>query len=312
MSIDKNIQDLLNFAAIVEQGSMTEAAVFLGSNKSSVSKKLVRLEGALGLQLMHREHKKLSLTDAGRSVYRQCQAITGISDLVSNEVESLKELPSGKVCINITSALGEFFNRYILPEFQQAYPDITIHMKVSDAIPDLNKQGFDITIRVMSSQYNDLVARKLADITSIMCAAPDYLNQLDTLPTPETLAQHNCLLWESEEHGVLKKWQLQRQRSDEIISIPVQGNFHCNHLPSLKAAVLSGRGIAYLPQYLIQEELDSGALIPLFTEYSNTTTALYALFPPHKQKPRKLQVLLDYLQQYFAGEEDFTKPVNRR
>ncbi|NRB42680.1 MAG: LysR family transcriptional regulator [Pseudomonadales bacterium] len=303
--MEKTLNQLLSFAAIVEQGSITKAALFLGASKSSVSKKLRILEQTLALQLFHREHKKLTLTDAGKSIYQQCEDLTSQTTVIKHQVEAIKEIPSGSLHINISSALGEYFSRTILPDFQRAYPEISIHLSVTDSQADFSEACFDVAIRVMSNRYNDLSAKKLGKIESIICAAPRYLENQTLAVTTDTLSRHNCLLWESEESGVLKQWRLQHRDDREDLIIPVHGDFHSNHLPSLKATLLCGRGIAFLPRYLISAELDRGQLTTLFNEYSNTSTALYAFFTPQRQKPKKLQVLLDFLQQYFELEKGF-------
>lgn len=298
--MEKMLSQLLNFAAIVEQGSMTGAAALLGASKSSVSKKLKQLENAIDLQLFHREHKKLSLTDAGHHIYQQCQHLTDHHAAVISQVESIKAIPSGTLRINITTALGEYFSHSLLPAFQKQYPRIHLHLKVSDSLPAHADDNFDITIRVMSKHYNDLVAHKITHIESLICATPRYLAQQQALTHPDTLAQHNCLLWESEELGILRQWQLQHQQTQHTLQVSVDGDFQSNHLPSLRAAALNHRGIAYLPKYLIQSDIKAGRLTPLFSDFSNTSTALYGLFPPQKQKPRKLEVFLDFMQAYFS------------
>ncbi|WP_105422759.1 LysR family transcriptional regulator [Neorhizobium sp. T25_27] len=285
-----DIEDLRTFVEVADAGGVTSAALRLGVSKSMVSRRLVRLEAELGVQLLARSTRGASLTEAG-ATFRDHAA------RVSAEIEVAREtiLPAGdlrgRLRVAAPLSFGPTHFAPVLAEMARRHPQLQIHTCYSDHVVDLIAEGYDCAIRLGYLQDSSLIARRVGPIYGKVVASPDYIKAHGSPETPEQLLTHQALMQGTE------AWQL--MDGDKTITVRPQGRFKADNGTALVAAALAGLGIAYLPDGLIGEYLASGALVPVMTRYPVPAAGIYVVRPPAQHPARKVRVLIEMLIECF-------------
>lgn len=289
------MDDLAAFATLLEAGSFTRAAERLGCSKGQLSKRIRLLEEGLGISLLYRTTRKLTLTAAGAALLPEAQALIAQATRARQTLERLREEAAGTVRITAPVSLGDTFFDALQRQFAQAYPHIRIELELSNNYRDLVADGFDLAIR--SGEENDkrLVARPLLSMQELTCASPAYLDAHAELRTPEDLSNHVCLL--NSHYSGAEEWLYHRHH--ELTRIQVNGPFASNHYSLLKKACLGGAGIARLPSYLVHQELIDGSLVWLLRDYQTRITPVFLVHAYQHGLPKRTQVLVDYLTAWF-------------
>ncbi|CDF82857.1 LysR family transcriptional regulator [Pseudomonas sp. QL9] len=289
------LEDLSAFAVLLESGSFTRAAERLGCSKGQLSKRISALEQALGVTLLHRTTRRLSLTAAGSALLPEAQALNAQAARARQAVARMQEQEHGTVRLTVPVSLGETFFDAWLVEFSRAHPDIRLELDLANDRRDLVADGFDLAIRSGMAGDERLVARPLFALQELTCAAPQYLAEHGEPTTPAELAQHNCLL--NTHYADHEQWLYQRRH--ELFRVPVSGVLASNHYTLLKKAALAGVGIVRLPSYMIHDELAAGRLRWLLCDYQTRTSPVYLVHPYQGGLPRRTQLLMDYLLRWF-------------
>ncbi|CAN7510773.1 LysR family transcriptional regulator [Neorhizobium tomejilense] len=285
-----DIEDLRTFVEVADAGGVTSAALRLGVSKSMVSRRLVRLEAELGVQLLARSTRGASLTEAG-ATFRDHAA------RVSAEIEVAREtiLPAGdlrgRLRVAAPLSFGPTHFAPVLAEMARRHPQLQIHTCYSDHVVDLIAEGYDCAIRLGYLQDSSLIARRVGPIYGKVVASPDYIKAHGSPETPEELLTHQALMQGTE------AWQL--MDGDKTITVRPQGRFKADNGTALVAAALAGLGIAYLPDGLIGEYLASGALVPVMTRHPVPPAGIYVVRPPAQHPARKVGVLIEMLIECF-------------
>ena len=289
------LEDLSAFAVLLESGSFTRAAERLGCSKGQLSKRISALEQALGVTLLHRTTRRLSLTAAGSALLPEAQALNAQAARARQAVARMQEQEHGTVRLTVPVSLGETFFDAWLVEFSHAHPDIRLELDLANDRRDLVADGFDLAIRSGMAGDERLVARPLFALQELTCAAPEYLAAHGEPRTPAELARHNCLL--NTHYTDHEQWLYQRRH--ELFRVPVSGVLASNHYTLLKKAALAGVGIVRLPSYMIQDELAAGRLCWLLCDYQTRTSPVFLVHPYQGGLPRRTQLLVDYLLRWF-------------
>lgn len=289
------LDDLSAFAVLLECGSFTRAAERLGCSKGQLSKRISALEQALGVTLLHRTTRRLSLTAAGSALLPEAQALNAQATRARQAVARLQETEQGTVRLTVPVSLGETFFDAWLVEFSRAYPGIRLELDLSNDRRDLAADGFDLAIRSGVIGDERLVARPLFALQELTCATPDYLARQGEPQAPGELAQHNCLL--NTHYSGHEQWLYLRRH--ELFRVPVAGVLASNHYTLLKKAALAGVGIARLPSYMVDDELADGRLRWLLSGYQTRTLPVFLVHPYQGGLPRRTQLLVDYLLRWF-------------
>ncbi|WP_105426003.1 LysR family transcriptional regulator [Neorhizobium tomejilense] len=285
-----DIEDLRTFVEVADAGGVTSAALRLGVSKSMVSRRLVRLEAELGVQLLARSTRGASLTEAG-ATFRDHAA------RVSAEIEVAREtiLPAGdlrgRLRVAAPLSFGPTHFAPVLAEMARRHPQLQIHTCYSDHVVDLIAEGYDCAIRLGYLQDSSLIARRVGPIYGKVVASPDYIKAHGSPETPGELLTHQALMQGTE------AWQL--MDGDKTITVRPQGRFKADNGTALVAAALAGLGIAYLPDGLIGEYLASGALVPVMTRHPVPAAGIYVVRPPAQHPARKVGVLIEMLIECF-------------
>ena len=287
-----NIEDLRTFVEVADAGGVTPAARRLGISKSMVSRRLVRLEAELGVQLLARTTRGAALTEAGATFREHAARVVA-------EVETAKEviLPAGELRGRLRVAaplsFGPTHFAPVLAEMALRHPELHIHTSYTDRFVDLIAEGFDCAIRVGKLPDSNLIARKIGPLNAKYVASPSYIERHGSPETPEELMTHQALMQGTETWPALD--------GDKVIAIRPHGRFKADNGAALVAAALAGVGVAVLPLDLIKEHLDSGALVPVMTRFPVPEHGIYIVRPPGLHPTRKIRVLTEMLIECFEG-----------
>lgn len=290
MSTISNIQ---LFVRVVEEGSFSAAARRSGQTPSSVSKQISQLETELNARLFHRTTRKQSLTEAGEIYFQHARQIATDITEAKLAINKLTAAPSGSLHITAEPDLAVTHIAPLLPEFLQKYPDVNIRISMNALRIDILEKGIDLAIRMGHLGDSSLIARKIADSKSIICASPTYLKNNGTPRRPQDLITHNCLSFRTEPGK--KEWNFKQETS--TLDIPITGRVNASSLFFLRKLVLQHLGIAMIPSWIITQELKQKRLIPLLTDYPHDpdSTPITAIFANNRHLAPKIRVFVDFL-----------------
>jgi DNA-binding transcriptional LysR family regulator len=287
----ENFANLATFAKVVEEKSFSGAARKLGISLPVVSKRVGELEQQLGAKLLHRTTRRLSLTEAGSMIYQHCANIVAEADAVEAAISHLYSKPRGHLRVSAPLAFGLLEIAPAVPEFLARYPEVELELVFNDRIVDLAEEGIDVALRMTSTPGPNLVARQLAEVRRVVCAAPAYLKRHGTPRNPADLAHHNCIFYSNV--IPLNEWQFKGEASDEVVT--VTGNYRVNSTDALRQAAVAGLGIAMLPSYTVAAELKAKRLVALLTKYALHQSGIYAVYLPNRHLSPKTRVFIDFL-----------------
>ena len=294
--------DLILFITIVEQKSFTAAAKHFDITKSVVSKYITRLEKNMGVQLLRRSTRKLSLTEAGQALYDRCAHIK--ADLEEAEQAALNThvKPRGSLRISSTMSFGNLHLVPAIAEFKRQHPEVKVELYLGEHYDDLIEHGLDLSIRIGKLPDSNLAARKLTVRRMRACASPDYLKRHGRPKTPHDLHKHNCLLYLNSPTG--NEWHFESPKGKQVIKI--NGDFASNNSQNLEAAAVAGIGIVFLPGYMMTKHIKQGKLISLFDDYCRKNIEIHAVYPATRHLAAKVRVFIDFLVTRFQSEEYWT------
>tara|TARA_R110002096_G_scaffold16991_19_gene58507 strand:+ start:10882 stop:11784 length:903 start_codon:yes stop_codon:yes gene_type:complete len=281
------------FLAVAEEESFAGAARRLGISAAAATRRIAALEDTLGTRLLARSTRRVSLTAEGE-VYRE--HAHAILDAVHHSHEALREFdttPRGRLRVTSRSSIGQ---RLIVPfvcEFTARYPQVSLGLELTDTPIDIVAEGFDVAIAMGHLSSSSLVAKTLAVTDSLICASPDYLARRGTPRDPGELKAHECLSFQARTGRNTWKFSQPGRRTE----VRIEAKIAINNGEALKQLALDGLGIVLVTDWLVREELESGALVQLFADYAiePVGTPISALYPTRTHLPRKVRVFLDFL-----------------
>lgn len=280
------------FVQVVDCGSFTAAAERLGQSTSQVSKLLARLEQRLGVTLLNRTTRRLTLTDAGEHFYQHCKQTIDGFEAGERALASLQSAPRGHLKINIAGSFQERFLVPILADFSRLYPELEISVQFSDRRIDLIDAGFDVTICPGELEDSSMVARKLADNFLYLVAHPGYLAAHGTPQSVDELKQHNLLA------GSENLWTL--GNGQQTVQLRAQGNWHSDNGTAQLAAARCSVGIALLPFFTVLDDIAQGDLIHVLPEWSKHPQPVWIMYPHGRYLSAKVRVFIDYLVEHLS------------
>lgn len=289
------------FVAVVENDGFAAAARKLGVSKSAVSKRITLLEARLGAQLLHRSTRKLSLTEAGERYFVHAVEALAAAREAEDAVAQLQDAPRGLLKINTPMSFGRLHVAPLVPEFLKQYPLIEIDMVMDDRIIDLVEGGFDVAIRGGTLPDSALIARKLAPLHSVLCAAPDYVARHGQPSEPADLLNHNCIHY-SYSSGVAE-WTF--LGPNEPVTVRTSGTYQVNNSEALREVLIGKCGIGRLPTFVAGPDILSGRLIRVLPQFRMPSQSLYSVFPERRHMPAKVRVFLDFAIEQFGADQPY-------
>lgn len=286
------------FVRSASAGSLSAAARHLGMSAAMATKHVDSLEARLGVKLLHRTTRRLSLTEAGSNYLEACQRILADIDEAEAAAASQRIKASGLLRMNVPLSFGIRFIAPLLPAFSQRHPEVKIELGLNDAQLDLLDGSWDMAIRIGRLADSPLQARRLGDSMMQVCAAPAYLDQRGVPRRVAELVQHNCLSYTLSSLQDGKQWAFGRQGE---FRVPVSGDLLANNGDALLAAAVAGQGIIYQPHFIVGEALARGELVALTLDKPAVELGgIHVLYPPDRRPPAKVRVMIDYLAEAFA------------
>ena len=286
--------DIALFFLVAENESITAAARQMGISPAVASKRLQGLEDALGVRLLHRTTRKVSVTPEGLKLLTDGKPLLAQWAALTHELSATGREVTGKLNVSTGVSFGRHFISPLLPLFLQRYPGVSIQLHLSDEKVDLVERGFDLAIRIATTMADsDLIAKRLASSRRYLCAAPAYLNKRGTPQTLDDLGKHNCLVL-TNSRGKENPWQLS-DHQHSAHRVFVAGSIESNLGDALRDAALSGLGIALQSVWHIEEDLKAGRLQRVLPDYF-ADAAIYALTPSRQQVPVRVGAFIDFLQ----------------
>ncbi|HXH01735.1 MAG TPA: LysR substrate-binding domain-containing protein [Candidatus Competibacteraceae bacterium] len=300
--MNTSLEDMLLFAEIVEQGSLTAVAQSRDSSRSLVSKRLKGLEQHLGVRLLNRTTRTLSLTEPGELLYRHSRRLRELMESAEAQISSLGQTPRGRLKLTVPVSLGERSLARLLADFLGRYPEIQVDLNLDERFVDLVEAGYDLAIRIGQLEDSSLIARRLGRTRLLVCAAPEYLQRHGVPRQPGDLARHNCLTYR---HPLERSDMWTFQVEDDTVAVKVSSNLRSDNGSALLQAALAGLGLVYLPTFIVGPELRAGRLVAVLEPYCRQSMGIYAVYPSGSRLPAKTQVFLDYLASHFAAVQDW-------
>ncbi|NUY02518.1 LysR family transcriptional regulator [Paraburkholderia youngii] len=292
------------FVTVVTRGSFARAADALETSPANVTRYVNDLEAHLGARLLNRTSRRLSLTEAGETLYSRCKAI--LEDVAETEglVSTTSIEPRGRLRINAPVSFGIQHLAPLWPRFMQQYPDVELDITLIDRVVDIVEEGFDLAIRISRAGTVDHAARKLATSTNILCASPDYLKRSGYPETPLDLLGHRCIGYTYA--ATADVWQL-IDKDGKTHAVEVNCQMHTNNGDTARAAALAGHGVIWQPTFLIGEDLRAGRLLRVLPEYRLPDIDLLALYPSRRHVSAKVRAAIDFLVNAFSGVPPWDK-----
>lgn len=300
MSTGVQPTDLGFFVALVAGGSLSAAARELGISAAAVSKRLSQMESRLGVPLVNRTTRRMSLTPDGEVLLGHARRILGdIADL-DQLLSASKGQPKGQLRVNATLGFGRLHIAPAISQYVLRYPEVDVQLQLSVKPPALTDDQFDVCIRFGEPGDTRVIARKLANNRRLLCAAPKYLSAHGTPATPAELARHNCICIRQgdEAYGT---WRLHRDgASGTEETVKVRGNLTTNDGEIAVNWALDGHGILMRAEWDTQRFLESGRLVQVLPQYRTPDADIYAVYPQHQHQSARVRTLVEFLSQVFA------------
>ena len=280
------------FAAVARLGSFTAVARELALSKPTISKAITRLEQSLGTVLFHRTSRKISLSTAGKSLLPHAQQIANDGEAAMEAARDTTHLLRGQVRLAAPLSYGLSHLAPVIADFMCAYPEITVDLQLNDARVDLIEEGFDCAIRIAALPDSSLRAIKLREVQGYFIAAPSYIRRMGQPRVPGDLVDHDCFVYSNSSSPEF--WHITGP-NEQATNLRPKCRFQSNNGDVMLPALIAGRGIGYLPDFLCQKALDAGQLINVLPEWRMGDIALNIVMPPSRLRPARVDALVNFL-----------------
>jgi LysR family transcriptional regulator, transcriptional activator for dmlA len=288
-----DIQDLRIFARVAAVQNLSSVGTELGLTPGTISKRIQALEDELKVRLFDRTTRSIRITEEGATFLGHVERILVEIESARASVGDNATRPKGTLKISAPASFGRLFVAPAISDFMALYPEIEIHIDLSDRIANLQEEGYDVAIRAGVLSDSALIAKRLAPDRQIIVAAPRYLETHGAPRTPADLGNHECFV-------LGNNWQWQFSRGAHEFTVRVGGRLRSNDGGMLRFAALEGHGLLQSSELLVRDELSSGQLVRVLTDYELVAnSAIWALYPSSKHILPKLRVLLDFLGSWF-------------
>ncbi len=283
--------EMQTFAAVVDAGSFIKAADSLAMSKATVSRYVGDLESRLGVRLLHRTTRRLSLTEEGQVFHARCKELLSGVDEAEAEITAGNADARGLVRVNAPVSFGI---RHLAPlwgEFMALHPMVSLDVTLNDRQVDLVEEGYDLAIRIAALPNSTLVSRRLSTTRLVLCASPQYLAKRTIPRHPSELAEHAIIAysyWSTKD-----EWHFEGPQGK--VSVRTQPRIHTNNGDTCRAVALAHQGVILQPTFLIGEDLAAGTLVELMPEFKSFEAGIHAVYPTRKHVAPKVRVLIAFL-----------------
>lgn len=287
------LEDMRIFVATVDAHNFTAAANRLSLSKQFVSRRVMALEEALGVQLLVRNTRKLAVTDLGQEFYERAKRILGEVEDAEQAMSLRRAGPRGLLRVSAPMSFGMLHLSPLVALFLREHSDVRFDMELSDRTVDVIGEGFDMAIRIGTLADSTLIAQKLVDVRMVACCSPGYARRRGKPATPADLQRHSCLLYG---HGGAVSWDFV---VDGVVKgVEVQGPLRANNGDLIRDAAVAGLGIVRLPDFIVAAAIRGGQLVPVLEAFMPDATSVYAVYPQHRQSSVTIRAFVEFLRKH--------------
>ncbi len=292
------LQAMQLFVRVVDAGSFTAGAEQMGISRALASKLIQALEDSLGVRLLNRTTRRISLTDPGKNYFERVNSVLDALAEAEAEAAELQIEPRGRMRVSVPISFAVRHLAPALAEFQRRFPRVELELGLNDRLVDIVDEGFDMAIRISRLADSSLVARRIAPASLVVVASPAYLARAGTPTHPDELTAHNALLYTLS----AKRDEWTFRRDAETRTVKVHGNLYVNNGDFVHAAAIEGCGIALLPTFIAFDALQNGQLTALLGDWEVPAIGIHAVYPQTRALPAKTRVLIDFLVEHFGPQ----------
>jgi DNA-binding transcriptional LysR family regulator len=284
------------YTQVVEAGSFIGATQRLSMSKAAVSRYVSELEARLGVRLLNRTTRRLSLTEDGALFYQRCKEVLAALASAEGEVASRSEQAIGQLKLNVPVSFGILHLARVWPAFKAAHPQITFDVTLSDRIVDIVDEGFDLAIRISQLPNSSLISRQLASTRIVMCASPGYLAKAGTPTHPSEIADHAVIAYS---HWAARdEWEFSGPSGR--VRVKTTPYLRTNNGDTCRTAALMDQGIILQPTFMVGEDLAAGRLVEICPAFQMPAMGVYAVYSSRLHQLPKVRLLIDFLVAHFA------------
>ena len=288
--------EMQTFTAVVDAGSFVKAADVLGMSKAAMSRYVGDLETRLGVRLLHRTTRRLSLTGEGQVFYARSKELLADVDEAEAEITSRSGAASGQLRINAPFTFGILHLAPLWGVFRNQYPNVALDVTLSDRLVDLVEEGYDVAIRIATLPSSTLISKRLTSTRMVLCASPAYIALHGAPSHPADLARHAVIAysyWSTKD-----EWHFDGPLGPA--SVKTLPAIHTNSGDTCRVAALAHQGVIMQPSFLVGDDLAAGTLVELMPQFRCMELGVYAVYPTRKHVSPKVRVLIDFLSRHFA------------
>jgi DNA-binding transcriptional LysR family regulator len=291
------LTSMVVFTKVAKAGSFASAAKELGLSRAMATKHVMQLENSLGIRLLNRTTRNLSLTEVGAVYLERCLQILDDIEETELAVTRLQTEPRGTLKVNSAPFFGAYHLAPAIAAYHDIFPDVNVELILQAGYVDLIEEGFDLAIHLDDLHDSSLIARKLGSSGRVVCGSPNYFKKHGTPNTPEDLKKHNCLVNTS--LPPRDQWQFSEPESGKTTVIKVAGTLEANVADAIRMATINGLGLALLPTYMAGQDLRKGRLQAVLKDYVPAPMEIHAVYPHRKHLSAKVRTFVDFLHERF-------------
>lgn len=287
------------FIETVERGSATAAAETLGMSRAMASRYLAAMEDWAGTRLLHRSTRRLSLSPAGETALARCRELVEIAESISDQSEA-SETPQGELRVAMPRILADAVFLPMARTFAESLPRVSIDLQIKDRIVDLVQDWIDVSLRITASLDRAVIARRLGDVGSVLCAAPDLLARIGHPSSPEALSSLPCLTY-SQFGG--RTWT--STGPEKTARVEVSGPLRFNEALLLQRGAIDGLGVAMLPAFAALPHIEAGRLVRVLPDWKPPALSLFALYASRRNLPSATRTFIDFMAEGIKNKDVF-------
>jgi DNA-binding transcriptional LysR family regulator len=288
-------EEMRVFSAVVDAGSFVGASTALDMSKAAVSRYVGELESRLGVRLLHRTTRKLSLTPEGEVFHARCRELLGGVDEAEAEITSRSGEASGVLRINVPFSFGLLHLAPLWVEFMAQHPKVTLDVTLADRVVDLVEEGFDLAVRIARLPNSSLVSRPLSSTRMVLCASPAYLESRGSPSHPSDLASHDVLAYSLFSMGDQWEFTGSQEGTERVVSVKVTPRMRTNSGDTCRVAALRHQGIVLQPTFLVGPDLLAGTLVEVMPAWRSIELGVYAVYPTRKFVSPMVRLMIEFL-----------------
>jgi DNA-binding transcriptional LysR family regulator len=288
-------KEMQAFVAVAESGSFVKAADQLETSKAAVSRYVAQLEERLGVRLMQRTTRRLSLTDEGYAFLVHCKETLALIHDAEQEIQNKRNSPTGLIRINAPLTFGILHLAPLWGKFTALYPQVRLEVTLADRVVDLVDEGYDLAVRVASLPSSTLICRKLTSTSLVVCASPTYLKGKVKPQHPSDLKDHSVISYSYLATG--DEWVF--QGPDGETRVKTKPKIHTNNGDTCRSAALAHQGIILQPTFIVGQDIQKGDLVELLSQFKSIELGIYAVYPSRKLVSPRIRALVDFLVKEF-------------